>query len=272
MHCCDTVIEEEEEMKRFSHLVLTLILVLTLASVSNVNSQPESTVRIFVFGPNIMATGETTEFNVTVVGGPAEEGGNFSIKAYLEGTNLTGARPLKSSPLELTSEDGKFTVNVTSPIISQKMKLFINATSSKDAASSWGETEHEIDVVKPIKLRAKIENKGSIDLKDLIVNFYVDGNFVGFENLSSLNAGASAAVTHEWLVTGLKSGRHELRATVDVNNDGTIRVEDGDIVTIQYFYKEYDDIHPAIIFAISILLIIAILLLIRTVRKKRRGW
>jgi hypothetical protein len=258
-------------MKRFSHL-LTIFIVLTLTTASSINAQSESEIRIFVFGPEIMATGTTALFNVTVVGGPAEEGGNYSIKAYLDGANLSGALPLKSSPLELSNQNGKFSVNVTSPTIPQKIKLFINATSAKDGSRNWAETEYEIDVVKPIKLKAVIENKGAIDLKDLIVNFYVDGNYVGFENLSALNAGASATVTHEWLVTGLESGRHELMATVDLNNDGIISERDGDIVTIQYFYKEYDDIHPAIILAISILLILVVLVLIRTVRRKRRGW
>jgi hypothetical protein len=259
-------------MKRLSRLILTIFLVLALTSISNVNAQSESDIRIFVFGPEIMATASNSTFNVTVVGGPAEGGGNYSIKAYLEGTNLTGALPLKSSPLELSNENGKFTVNVKSPTIPQKIKLFINATSAKDGSRNWGETEYEIDVVKPIKLKAKIENEGAIDLRNLIVNFYVDGNYVGFENLSALNAGASATVTHEWLVTGLESGRHELKATVDLNNDGVISERDGDIVTVQYFYKEYDDIHPAIILVISVLLILVVLLLFRTVRRKRRGW
>lgn len=252
--------------------MLVLILISVLTPVSHVNAQPESEVRIFVFGPSIMATGSTAEFNVTVVGGPADEGGNFSLMAHLEGTNLSGALPLESSPLELTTTTGKFSVNVTSPTIPQKMKLFINATSAKNESRNWGETEYEIDVVKPIKLKAKIENEGSIDLKDIIVNFYVDGNYVGFENISVLNAGMSTTVTHEWLVTGLRSGRHELIATVDLNNDGVISEKDGDIVTLQYFYKEYGDIHPAIILAISVLMIFVILLLVRTVRKKRRGW
>jgi hypothetical protein len=251
---------------------MVLIFVSLLIPVSQIDAQPETEVRIFVFGPEILATGASTEFNVTVVGGPADEGGNFSIKAYLDGTNVSGALPLKSSPLELTTTTGKFSVNVTMPTKPQRVKLFINATSASEGARMWGETEYEIDVVKPIRLKAMIENEGGIDLRDLIVNFYVDGNYVGSENISALNAGASATVTHEWLVTGLASGRHELKATVDLNNDGVISERDGDIVSIQYFYKEYDDIHPAIILAISLLMIIAILFLYRTVRRKRRGW
>jgi hypothetical protein len=253
-------------------LILVLIVVSFLIPVSHVDAQPESDVRIFVFGPEIMATGSSTEFNVTVLGGPGDEGGNFSIRAYLDGTNVSGALPLQSSPLELTTATGRFSVNVTTPTTPQKTKLFINATSASEGARSWAETEYEIDVVKPIKLKAKIENNGGIDLKDIIVNFYVDGNYVGFENLSALNAGSSVTVTHEWLVTGLASGRHELIATVDLNNDGVISEMDGDIASIQYFYKEYDDIHPVIILAISLLMIIAILFLYRTVRRKRRGW
>ncbi len=259
-------------MRRFAALLLVIIFVSLLIPAPQVDAQPESEVRIFVFGPDILATGASAEFNVTVVGGPADDGGNFSIRAYLDGTNVSGALPLKSSPLELTTKTGKFSVNVTSPTISQKVKLFINATSAKNNSRSWGETEYEIDIVKPIKLKAMIENKGSIDLRNLIVKFYVDGNYVGFENLSALDAGASATVTHEWLVTGLASGRHELKATVDLNNDGMISERDGDIVSIQYFYKEYDDIHPAIIIAVALLMIIVLLFLFRTVRRKRRGW
>jgi hypothetical protein len=48
--------------------------------------------------------------------------------------------------------------------------------------------------------------------------------------------------------------------------------QQGDLVIYKYFYKEYGEIHPAIIITVAVLMVIVVLILIRTVMKKRRGW
>lgn len=252
-------------------LALSIIIVSFLA-ISSVNAQQDSEVRIYVFGPEIAATGSVSVFDVNVVGGPADAGGNYSIEAYLEGTNLTGAMPIRASPYTVESNTGNFTVNVTAPRIPQTMSLVINATSILEGSRAYSETKYEIRVVEPIVLSARIENTGSLGLENLAVKFYVDNEFVGNGTISSITAGNSTTVSYDWLVADIASGRHEIRITVDMNGDGIIKVNDGDIVTISYFYREYGAIHPAIIAIVGVLMVFVIFILVRTIMKKRRGW
>lgn len=257
-------------MKRL--LPLILIVLFAISAIPNVDAQPEGTVKIYIFGPTVAATGSVSEFNISVVGGPGEEDGNYSIKAHLEGTNLTGALPLRSSPHQDTNPNGTFAMNVTVPTVPQTITLVINATSSKDENRAYSETEYTIQVVEPVTIGTIIVNTGSLKLTDVAVKFYVDGEFIGNQTIESLDAGNSTDVSIEWLVADIGPGRHEIRITVDMNNDGIINESDGDLVIIQYFYKEYEGIHPAIIVVLSIIMILTILILIRTIRKKRRGW
>ena len=257
-------------MRRF--IILTLTLLLAISIFSGVQAQSDSEVRIYVFGPANVATNSVTSFDVNVVGGPGSDGGNYSLKVYLEGTNLTGAKPTKSSPLTPKSETGNFTINVTAPRSSQTITLVINATSQKDSERMYSEYRHEIQVIEPIVISAKIENTGDVDLRNVVVKFYVDGDYIGDQSITYLGAKNSTTISYEWLATGVQPGRHEVIITVDMNGDGVIDEQDGDLVISKYFYKEYGEIHPAIIVTVAVLMIIVILILIRTIRKKRRGW
>jgi len=253
-------------------LLALLIIIASFMAISSVNAQEELEVRIYVFGPEIVATGSVSVFNVNVVGGPAELGGNYSIEAHLEGTNLTGALPVRASPFQVESDTGNFTVNVTAPRIPQTMSLVINATSIKDEERVSSETKYEIEVVEPVILSARIENTGSLRLENVIVKFYVDNEFVGNKTIASITAGNSTTVSYDWLVGEIAPGQHEIRVTVDMNGDGVVKVSDGDLVMISYFYREYGDIHPAIIAIVSIIMILMVFILFRTIRRKRRGW
>jgi hypothetical protein len=244
---------------------------LAFSMLSSVQAQSDE-VRIYVFGPTIVATNSVTTFNVNVVGGPATDGGNYSIRAYLQGANLTGALPIQSSPFQDESEFGNFTVNVTAPRVAQKMTLVIEATSILDTTRVQNNLTYEIQVVEPIIINAQIENTGGIDLTDVDVKIYVDGNLIGNKTIAYLGAQNRTTITHEWLATSVASGRHEIMITVDMNGDGVIDQQQGDLVIYKYFYKEYGEIHPAIIITVAVLMVIVVLILIRTVMKKRRGW
>jgi hypothetical protein len=249
-----------------------IAVMIALPIAPHVNSQPESSVRAYVFGPTLVATTSVSSFNVTVVGGPGEEGGNYSISAYLEGSNLTGALPQRSSPHQDTSVNGTFKFNITAPRNAQTVTLIVNATSTIEREIETVEIEYEIDVVKPITISSKISNTGNYRLDNLFVRFHVDGNLVGNQTVETLAAGATTSVSYDWLTQSIRPGRHEVMITVDMNNDGVIRELDGDLVIIQSFYMEYGEIHPAIIVVFGVLMAIVILILFRTVMKKRKGW
>ncbi|MCK5548386.1 MAG: hypothetical protein KAI64_05185 [Thermoplasmata archaeon] len=257
-------------MKRLP--ILILIVILAIPIISSVDAQPESTVRVHVFGPDVVAVDTRSNITVSVTGGPGELGGNFSISAYLEGTNVTGALPVKSSPYETTSTNGTFTVNLTAPITPQTVTLVINGTSTRDVDSEYTVFEYTIAVVAPIPISARIENNGNYTLSNLDVVFYIDGELLDELTVDFLDVGDSTTVTTEWLVASISPGTHEILITVDMNNDGVIIESDGDLVIKQYFYKEYGDLHPAIIILVGTVMVLAVLILIRTISRKRRGW
>ena len=238
------------------------------------HANAESPVRIFVFGPTVLGLNSTASFNVSVVGGPAESGGNYSIEAYLTGSNLTGAVPQKTSSYAATSPNGTFTFNVTSPIFAGDVTLVVNATSisSKDGKTEKADTTYAISVVEPIIISATIKNSGTIKFIDVPVKFYVDGILVGDKTIFSLDPGAEANVSYDWLTTSIAEGRHEIKITADLNGDGSINEAEGDVVIIQYFYKEPAAIHPAIIIVLCVVAVLAVLFLFLTIRKRRRGW
>lgn len=250
--------------KVISFIFLLIFLIFLLIPT---NAFAVKKVYVHITGPDVLGVGEQGDYILTIMGGPAEEGGEWNYTAYLIGTNLTGASPIYSSPATETSTNNTFVVKITAPTVVQNIKLFVNASSTKDNQTMWKEETYEIKVVEPIAISATIQNTGEVDIQNAEVKFYVDGKYIGHEIIDYLKANGSANVTHNWVVKSLSQGKHIVEITVDLNGDGIIG--DGDAIITQIFYKSGEKTDYTWIVYIVIIPVIIFLLLILVGRRSK---
>ncbi len=247
-------------------LVIPLILLLAMLPAI---SQSQGPVAIFISGPDAAGTGKAVALNVTVAGGPAEEDGLFKIKVYLKGSDLTGASPLEESPLERSSSNRTFSFNVTMPQAEQAVEVVVEANSTKDASWASGSSSKRIDVLVPVLVTAKVENKGSLLVRDLPVLLYLDGKRVADTKIDSLGPGESRVVTLEYLPVGLGVGTHTLELRVDLNGDGVIDPALGEVLLQRTFVKEGEPINPLYIVLGAVAAFVGALFVGAAIRQRR---
>lgn len=259
--------------KSSSYSILLYILLLSFLLVANVatlgQNDGELEVDVFIDGPDLAQTNTTVEYTIKITGGPAEEEGNWSYLARLE--NEDGEElPLddaKVEPNNGTSPQNIFKVNVTTPVSEQIIKLVVNGTSFNETNVSWsGDVFQTIDVFEPIlvNISATIRNPSQINIKGVIVSFYVfheddTSTFIGNKSLD-IDANTTQEVNITWVASKADKGEHEVEIRINENGellefdngDNVIRVtiyvgnrpkrEDGPIMIFN---------HPGLIFIIG---------------------
>jgi hypothetical protein len=227
-------------------------------------------VSILVLGPDAVAVGSNVTYNVTVGGGPAEQGGTYNVTAYLDGPEVTGATPSRSQPYSNESSRTTYSIDITAPGAPQTMSLVVNVSSSaaNTTEKAWAQTSYTIVVVRPIVLSALVKNESNITLEGIDVRFFVDGEFVGSvkESFPPLE---SKRVQFEWVVKGVSPGGHKATVEVDLDGDGVADPAKGEVVSARIFYREYEGpnyILPAIILLIILSALVAIFLVKRQLR------
>ncbi len=247
-------------------LALPLILLVALLPAYSTSQGP---VAVFVSAADAAGTGDAVTVNVTVAGGPAEEGGTFKLKAYLRGDNLEGASPLEDAPLERSSTNKTFSFNVTMPLFEQEVEVFVEVNSTKDAAWSVGSSSKRITVLVPLVVSAKIVNQGSVEIREMPVFLYLDGVKVAETVIASLRPGETRSVSFEYLPVGLSVGTHRLEIAVDFNKDGTIDAAFGEVVTELTFVKEGEPINPVWIVVGAVVAFVVALFVGAAIRQRR---
>src|SRR3970040_788229 len=146
-----------------------------------------------VEGPPALAPGAASPYYVNVTGGPASEGGNFTLKYYLTGTDLTGALPTQSSPGSSQNASGRFRFNVTAPQKEQVVTLIVEVNSTHGARLERTPLSRAMTIVTPVVLTSTFSNKGGSAAVDVPVKFYVHGTLVGPTNISRIEPGDTGA-------------------------------------------------------------------------------
>jgi len=254
-------------MKRVLTVTILLLILLITTSLPSTKGQ-FSEIRIFSLGPEVAAIGSNASYNITVSGGPAEDGGRWNVTVYLTGPDVAGAEPSESEPFNEESDIGSFTVEVKMPATPQTVELVVNVTSksTNESEIAFGERSFEIKVVRPITLGAVIKNPTNVTIEGVPVSFYVDGKFVGI-TVADIPAQDEKTVTYEWVIADIEAGEHLLEVTVDLNGDGKIDPENGEVITSRIFYRRYegpDYLTPLVVSSVFLAAIIAVVL----VRKK----
>lgn len=248
-------------------LVLTLFLLALLPGVAH----SQGPVTIFITAPDVAGTGKTIDVNVTAAGGPAADNGTYRLTAWLRGPDLTGAAPLEDTPLTLSGENNTFGFNVTMPVSEQTVEVVVEINSTKGAAFEVETSSRPIQVLVPLRVTARVENRGSVAVQDVPVFLSIDGKRVQEQNISRLEPGASQVVEFEHLPVGLGVGAHTVEVHVDINKDGVIDPAIGEVALRTTFFKEGEPLNPLWIVVGIVAAVIGAAIVGAAIRRRRAG-
>lgn len=230
---------------------LALVPAILAASLLGLVVQGQETLAAIIEGPPAVRIGATETYNVTVTGGPGAAGGNVTVQYYLTGSDLTGARPTQSAPGSAMAQNATtVTLNVTAPTRDQVVTLVAEVNSSKGASFEVTTATKGITVLTPIELTATFRNTATVAAVNVSVAFSVDGSSAGTTTIRRIEPGSTGAATVFWLPVGLAAGCHTVTATADLNRDGRIDPEVGEVQTSSPFCKSTPDLPWAVIIII----------------------
>lgn len=253
-------------------LVPVMIILMLLSSVPILQhaEAQDSEVRVFIVGPEALGLGKKAVYTVTVVGGPAEDGGKWEVKAHVSGPNITEASPTGADIYMETQDSNVFQIEVKAPPIAQHMVLNIEAASHKGAEQARTNETYDIYVVHPINLRATVSNPSNSTLKNVLVDFIVDGELVGTASIEEISPYGEGTARLGWITKSVSPGRHSLTIEIDLDGDGEIDERIGETFLIGSFYSPRGDPGILVIALIVVLVLIILFLLPSTLRKKKK--
>lgn len=250
---------------RSALLVFALLAAWTLAFVPAAAQEP---VVVVIQGPSAVAPGSTSTYAITVTGGPAATNGTYEISYVVQGDNTVGADP--TTPRLLSTSDGRFSVNITAPEVEGLVELYVRASSIGELGNESGETRFAIEVLTPIELRATLRNNGAAAAVDVEVRFYVDGKFVGNTSVLRLGPGEQTEVAVTFIPVGVGIGRHTVTVEADLDGDGVVSPERGELIASEFFYRSEDTNLPAILGTLTVFLVAILVLVLLAIRRQRR--
>jgi len=249
-------------------LALLLAALAVLVAVPLPPADAQEAVSAVITGPTAVAPSSTHAYGVTVTGGPAEVNGTFEISYVLQGDNLQGGDPQIARTL--ANREGRFSFNVTAPEVEGAVQLYVKATSSAEGANETTEALLTIDVARPVDLRATLRNNGAAAALNVTVFFYVDGRVVGNMTVARIEAGGSVEVNVSYIPVGLAVGRHVVKVTADLDGDGTINPDAGELLVSGFFYKSEHSTVPAILGTITVIILAVLMFVLLAIRRQRR--
>jgi len=222
-------------------------------------------------GPTALAPGGSGTFYLNVSGGPASEAsGNVSIKAYITGADLAGGQPLQaSSYTSQTNGTGPFIINVTAPQKEQVITVVVEINSTAGGRTESTKVSRGVTVITPITLTATFRNDGGSAALNVPVRFFVDGKVAGATNITRIDPGTTGTATFAYLPVGLAPGAHTVRAEADLNRNGVIEPDKGEVAVVDVFYKrDFELTWPYAVLIMGITVSVAYLV-IRARRRRR---
>jgi len=222
-------------------------------------------------GPTALAPDGSGTFFLNVSGGPASEApGNVTIKAYVTGVDLVGAAPvLPAGHTDESNGTAPFRFNVTAPKKDQVITVVVLVNSTAAGRKEATTVTRQVTVITPVLLTATFRNDGGSAAVDVPVKFYVDGKLAGATNITRIGPGDTGTAKFSYLPVGLAPGTHTVRVEADLNRNGVIEADKGEVAVVDLFYKkEFELTWPwaGLIIAITI----AISAFVIRARRRRR--
>ncbi len=254
-------------MRRSSHAFILHLCLFCFFSISAIailgQGSAESEVHVFIDGPHTLQTNTTAEYTIQITGGFADEGGNWTYNARIEGEILGDA---DVEPKTGTSSGNIFKINITTPVIDQSIKLAVDGGSYINITNTtWsGEVFKDIKVFEPIivYINATIRNPSPINVKGAVISFYVfdsDGapTKIGNETVD-VQANSTKVVSIEWLASKKDEGPRRVEVRINENQE-LLEFSNGDNVmdiTIYIGEPPQREMRPIMFFNTGIVYII----------------
>jgi hypothetical protein len=251
-----------------------LLFAAVFMSIAFIIAQPggrsQTPVALSVEGPAAMTPQQVANYYVNVSGGPAENNGNYTIKYWVQGSNIGGASPLIGSPGERSGPNKTYEVNVTAPSNEVSFDLVVEVTSGNGTANATVRKILTVQVLAPITLTASFRNNGGAAVLNTTVRFYVDNIFAGSKVISRINPGDRGTATLSWIPAGLSAGQHTIRVEADIDGNGVIDPSKGEVVAYDTFYRMGGELATGYLILIAALIFVGGLFLIVAYRRRKR--
>lgn len=245
-----------------------LVLVLFTAALASAHAVRAQDVFGSIDGLAALSPGQTAQYNVTISGGPAGNV-NYTLDYYLDGPDLAGGSPTKTSPAHAAGNRTEFAVNVTAPQKDQTVTLVVKISAQLGSVTENGTAEASIQVITPIALSATFHNASPTAALNVTVRFYVDDRLVGTRKIDRIGANADIVVTYSWIPLGLEPGTHRVRIEADLDGNGVIDPSRGEVSTSDLFYRQTAPLSTG--WTILVAVAIAVPAFLVTVALRRRG-
>lgn len=212
-------------------LTAAVIVIIAGPCISAQTSVKDMTIQLS--GPIAIGTLRTSTYTATMNDLSDRD---WTYKIYITAENTTGASPLIASPINgtVTPENNTFTFDITGQNEAGELEIHINCTSG---VYTYQKVQ-KIYVVQPISLKAEIANPSNVVINNATVQFFVDGIEIDTQIIPSIGANQNTSVESEWIEYDKEPGWHDSRITVDLNSDGVIDAQAGDMIIDREFYIE----------------------------------
>ena len=215
-------------------LAIMLLSVLVLQLVPPAIAETNATnIRVELHGPSVIGTLNQAEYSATVID-PDNRAWEYSI--WITAANDSGASPLKELPANGTLNPGNstFLFNITATHRPGELEIHVNCTSG----TLYYDKVQPITVVTPIIFNVKLNNPSNVVINNATVQFFVDDTEIDFQTIGTIPAMQDTTVTSEWVSTDKEPGWHDSKILVDLNGDGIINTDIGDMIVEDRFYIE----------------------------------
>ena len=215
-------------------LALMLLSVLILQAVSYTNAQTNaSNIRVELHGPSVLGVLNNAEYSATITD-PDNRVWDYSI--WITAANDSGASPLKELPANgtLSSGNDTFLFNITAMQKPGELEIHVNCTSG----NLYYEKVQLITVVTPIVFNVELNNPSNVEIHNATVQFLVNDEEIDFQTIQTIPARQGTTVSSEWISINNEPGWYDSKILVDLNGDGVIDTDLGDMIVEDRFYIE----------------------------------
>lgn len=206
-------------MKVFATLVVALLAISTALAMVGEEASAAANYSISGDHSSIEPEGKL-EFKISFTESDKYESISITYKAkLLDSKGETVASGVVPSVGSLEDAVSK-TIKVNAPKDPGQYTLQVEFTEKiNDGKSQTFLAKKTIDVIQPIKLSLDLENKGTVDLNDVTVYFYVDGKKINDSKTTfSVKAGDKTTVSYNYADKSLSHGKHTFYALPDDSN------------------------------------------------------
>ena len=115
-----------------------------------------------------------------------------------------------------------------------ELEIHVNCSSGP----LYYEKVQPITVVTPIVFNVELSNPSNVIINNATARFLVDGIEIDSQTIDPIPARQDITVTSEWIAADKKPGWHDSQILVDLDGNGMINSDAGDIIVEDRFYIE----------------------------------